>query len=158
AFTYDSTGRVRRMVDPDGQARLLDRSADGSVLLERGGTPGGRPRTAQGAGLVCTYDASGQLTHRRSAAGGAVLRWDDLGRLAEVVTERGQAVRFGYDALGRRVFKEVEGQRVHFRWHGEQLLADEPAEGPPREFVYWPGSFAPLAVVAGSIRHYETGP
>src|SRR5262249_31665836 len=156
---YDPCGRVREAVASDGRAQKFDRATGGAVLHEPADRRTGPTRTAHGAGLVCIYDAVGQLTRRQSAAGEATFHWDGLGRLAEVTTERGQAIRYGYDALGRRVFKEVDGRRVRFRWYGEQLLADEPDGGPPREFVCWPGSFVPLAVVAGQdLICYQTGP
>jgi RHS repeat-associated protein len=149
----DTRGRVRRTTGPGGAVREFARAADGSVLHESAGAP----RTARGGGLTCEYDDAGQLVRRRGPSGEARLHWDGHGRLAEVATEAGGVVRFGYDALGRRVFKEADGRQVRFRWLSEMLLGEESPGGPPRQFVYWPGSFVPLAAVAGEAALYDTG-
>src|SRR5205807_822846 len=108
--------------------------------------------------VLCEYDAAGQAVRRETPAGKARLRWDAFGRLIEVANERGETVRFAYDALNRRVHKEAGGRRVRFRWQGDRLLGDETPEAGPREFVYWPRSFVPVVALNHQTLHYDTGP
>jgi RHS repeat-associated protein len=51
-----------------------------------------------------------------------------------------------YDALGRRRSKATGESITMFSWDGDQLLSDT-VDGKEREFVYYPGSFEPLAVI-----------
>ncbi|MDE1150578.1 MAG: RHS domain-containing protein [Azospirillaceae bacterium] len=120
------------------------------------------------------YDAWGNRVKEWRAAGGAVAvdyRYDAGNRLAEVEenSRKGRTLtRFGYDALGRRVWKESAHtppaaandaataaapawQRTSFLWDGDTLLAEsgqtpENAADPLATlYIYEPGSFRPLA-------------
>jgi RHS repeat-associated protein len=150
----DHCGYVQRLSGPGGVLQEIARSDSGSTLREVAAAP----RTAAGQGVVCEYDAVGQTVRRETPAGKAHLRWDALGRLIEVTNEGGEPVRFAYDALNRRMVKETGGRRVRFRWQGERLFADETPEAGPREFVYWPRSFVPVAALNHRTLHYDTGP
>ncbi|WP_454718786.1 RHS repeat-associated core domain-containing protein [Caulobacter segnis] len=123
------------------------------------------------------YDADGRrIRELRGAGEGRQLRYayDGAGMLAEVVerSRRGLRVtRFGYDALGRRVWKdaayappiaanaepgagpELNFDRTVFYWDGDLMLSEAPAEvggaaTDPLSILYLhePDSFRPLAL------------
>lgn len=137
------------------------------------------------------YDADGRRVRELIGAGEGRerrYRWDGAGRLAEVSerTRRGTRVtRFGYDALGRRAWKESASlpppaanapgapppkpryERTVFWWDGDVLLAEAPAkaDGAPLDplatlYLQKPASFRPLALVrraaAGATRRFTT--
>src|SRR5690606_6509360 len=91
--------------------------------------------------------------------------WDGNQRLAAARVARGTAAStttYGYDPLGRRIFKETLGRRTRFAWDGLALLADA-VDGQVREFVYRPGSVVPWYVMNTSAgvtdrRAYLTDP
>ncbi len=122
------------------------------------------------------YDADGRRVRELRGAGqGRELRYayDGAGMLAEVIdtSRRGTRItRFGYDALGRRAFKDSavlppppanEGgappaapqfARTWFYWDGDALLAEANADntGRPADplatlYLHEPGSLRPLA-------------
>ena len=58
---------------------------------------------------------------------------------------------YGYDPLGRRVFKETAGRRVRYGWDGDAITCDAcAADGRAREFVNWPGGFRPMVLLTVS--------
>ncbi|WP_049973837.1 RHS repeat-associated core domain-containing protein, partial [Azospirillum sp. B4] len=121
------------------------------------------------------YDAWGNRVKEWRAAGGAVAidyRYGPDNRLREVKESSRLGTtftRFGYDALGRRVWKESArlapapandagmtvatsptGRRTTFLWDGDTLLAESGATPGTADdplatvYVYEPGSFRPL--------------
>ena len=53
----------------------------------------------------------------------------------------------GYDAQGRRVFKQTDDKCIVFAWDGDQLFSDKENRLGSREFVYYPDTFEPLALI-----------
>jgi RHS repeat-associated protein len=124
------------------------------------------------------YDADGRRVRElRGAGDGRELRYayDGAGMLAEVVerSRKGLRVtRFGYDALGRRAWKEsgyappaaanaapgaappeLKVARTVFYWDGDVLLAETAADADGAAadplatlYLHEPGSFRPLAL------------
>ncbi|AIY42716.1 hypothetical protein LT85_3558 [Collimonas arenae] len=105
------------------------------------------------------------------------LRWDANQRLIESI-KAGQVTRYGYDPLGRRVFKRNPTHTTWFFWDDDALLGEvrhcndvqsadiwsagnvadlmaarkrlsalKTLHNRVREFVYYPGTFVPLALI-----------
>ena len=84
--------------------------------------------------------------HARSPSGERHYEWDAFGRLtaARISTQNRQShARYYYDALGRRIAKEVDGERVIFGWEGDQL-AYETDGNRSTHYVYEPGTSVPV--------------
>ena len=86
---------------------------------------------------------------REGAQGKTEFTWDAYGRLIESVTN-GKRTLYQSDPLGRRISKETDGIVTRFYWDGDALLGDV-TEEQQREWVYYPGSFEPLAMVQRDI-------
>lgn len=71
-----------------------------------------------------TWDANARI--ESVDAGNQVTRyhWNDLGRLEGITFPDGSRAKYGYDATGRRVFKEVKGVRTEFFWFGNDLMCE----------------------------------
>jgi YD repeat-containing protein len=82
------------------------------------------------------------------------LDWDAQNRLTTVRTPDDRTVRMTYDALGRRRIKAVDGERTFFAWDGDALLSERYEDEPAREYVYYPGTFEPLALIDGNGQVY----
>ncbi|HCR1865098.1 TPA: RHS domain-containing protein [Enterobacter hormaechei subsp. steigerwaltii] len=144
------------------------------------------------------YNRNGQMVARRRLKPGSWqreviterLEWDIRGQLVRLCSDT-QETRYGYDGLGRRVFKKTvnAGEDTAalrwFWWEGDALMAEaqetadttetstaacdiqmpgsdqarrekltQPAQGQTlREYVYYPYSFEPLALIT-----HRTGP
>ncbi|WP_126227053.1 RHS repeat-associated core domain-containing protein [Burkholderia ambifaria] len=99
------------------------------------------------AGMHFEYDARGNPVRKRTPAGEQEYEWDEFNRLqASRVTEtsRQSQSRYFYDALGRRIAKEVNGERTVFGWDGNMLAYESNAER-GTHYIYEPASFIPLA-------------
>ncbi len=99
------------------------------------------------AGTSFAYDARGNLVRKQSPTGQQRYEWDAFNRLQAVTVEetsRRCEARYFYDPLGRRIAKEVNGERTVFGWDGD-TLAYESNERGSTHYLYEPGSFVPLA-------------
>ncbi|RWX42975.1 RHS repeat-associated core domain-containing protein, partial [Candidatus Electrothrix aarhusensis] len=131
-------------------------------------------REGRHQGTRYRFDRAGNLVERRDGERDLRLVWDANQRLVE--SHAGDKItRYGYDPLGRRLFKETEGQRTSFYWDGDALLGEttaavaaeteQAAESSPdttREYLYYPETFEPLALIEGgdapAVYHYHNDP
>lgn len=104
-----------------------------------------------------TYDARGNLIHEQRGKAGVIqttFRYNFANQLIEV-SKNNQLIRFAYDPLGRRIYKQDEFGRTDFIWAGDQL-AQEIRGGNVKTYIFEPESFKPLAVAQNdSIYHYH---
>ncbi|MNM35055.1 putative deoxyribonuclease RhsC [compost metagenome] len=196
-YRYDAIGRLLQHTDPKGRIERFFNDPTGDRLRTEikqvqarkvvGGsdddlTTWTREGTYQNVHYV--FDRAGDLVRKGNPQGSAPddleLIWDANHRLAES-RRNGQATHYGYDPLGRRVFKRNPTQTTWFFWDGDALLgevqqANDDEEAAPvwvgnvanllevktrqrrlaalheraREYVYYPGTFVPLALVGKS--------
>lgn len=132
-FRYDDIGRltaVRRAARPEETYR---HDANGTLCETSEGVrpcaPGGRVQAA--ADRRYTYGVDGCVTTIAMPQGIQRLQHDVDGRLQSVTLPDGREVRYGYDALGRRVFKHVAGVRTDFVWQSCDLAAELRDGQPP---------------------------
>ncbi|UKE68208.1 DUF6531 domain-containing protein [Xanthomonas cerealis pv. cerealis] len=193
-YRYDVLGRLLQHTDPKGRIERFfndpagDRLATRVQLVQLRKAAGGDDdqqvqwtREGSYAGVHYVFDRAGDLIRKGSPAGpepdDLELLWDANHRLAES-RKAGQTTHYGYDPLGRRVFKRNPTHTTWFYWDGDALLGevkqahDEPDAAPvwvgnvanlievrkrqdklkrlherTREYVYYPGSFVPLALI-----------
>ncbi|MBL6458663.1 DUF4123 domain-containing protein [Belnapia sp. T6] len=203
AYSYDSEDRLRERADSRLGIARYEYDAEGQLLAVYGLSPGASERFAyDGAGnrvrsngqaalhnalnqllaqgdLRCTYDERGNLVERRSGAACWRYRYDLSNRLVLAEQEGRWRVRYGYDALGRRVRKESSRYgpaglecttSTRYVWAGEHLIREvgetarhggtvrPPApERQVRDYLYWPQSHVPLLLrEAGRVYQYHT--
>ncbi|WLA07623.1 DUF6531 domain-containing protein [Xanthomonas translucens] len=198
-YRYDVLGRLLQHTDPKGRIERFFNDPAGDRLATRvqqvqlrkvaGGDDDQQVQwTREGsyAGVHYVFDRAGDLIRKGSPAGpepdDLELLWDANHRLAES-RKAGQATHYGYDPLGRRVFKRNPTHTTWFYWDGDALLGevkqahDEPDAAPvwvgnvadligvrkrqdklkrlherTREYVYYPGSFVPLALIEKELK------
>jgi RHS repeat-associated protein len=200
-YTYDPMGRITEHLDPQRKlTRYLNDPAGDRLctcINERQGQATVRSdlprdewsREGEYQGIHYRFDRAGNLIERTDGQQTLNLVWDGNQRLTESLTN-GQITLYGYDALGRRLFKETSGKRTQFYWDGDALVGEkvidlappqiQPAETVvglserrpvqpscsfrnPREYVYYPETFEPLALIDGppesrQIYHYHNDP
>ncbi len=193
-YRYDVLGRLLQHTDPKGRIERFFNDPAGDRLATRvqqvqlrkvaGGDDDQQVQwTREGSydGVHYVFDRAGDLIRKGSPTGpepdDLELLWDANHRLAES-RKAGQATHYGYDPLGRRVFKRNPTHTTWFYWDGDALLGevkqahDAPDAAPvwvdnvanlieakrrkeklaklherTREYVYYPGTFVPLALV-----------
>ncbi|GHA70168.1 RHS repeat-associated core domain-containing protein [Cognatilysobacter bugurensis] len=143
-YTHDPLGRVMSHADPTGRIAHFLNDAAGDRLQTRvrparmkrvsGGDAMPDLWTREGVheGVRYVFDRTGTLVLRstdQTCAGLADrseelhLRWDASQRLVE--SRKGTEItRYGYDAVGRRVFKRNATHTTWFFWDGDTLAAE----------------------------------
>lgn len=197
-YRYDAIGRLLQHIDPKGKVERYFNDPAGDRLRTEvkqvqarkvvgGGDDDLTTWTREGTyqGMHYVFDRAGDLVRKGVPHGDApddlTLIWDANHRLAES-RRNGQSTYYGYDPLGRRVFKRNPTQTTWFFWDGDALLgevqqANDAEEAAPvwvgnvaslvevrrrqrrleklhervREYVYYPGTFAPLALLSRDV-------
>lgn len=151
-FIYEPMRRVREHVDPEGRVHkyLYDPVGDLLRPISNGEDNNGVwSRTEQFRGMTYQFNGSGNLIEKRDGENVLRLEWDDSSRLTRSETSIGNGclTSYGYDIQGRRIFKQNTEQYVSFFWDGDFLLGDKLANGHQREFIYYPNSARPIAII-----------
>lgn len=160
-FTYDPMGRITEHLDPTAKLTrwLNDPAGDRLTTTVRAPPPGQAgdgtwSREGTYDGTDYRFDRAGNLVERAGADGRLTLAWDANNRLIRS-TRHGVATEYGYDPLGRRVSKRTGEATTLFAWDGDALLGDAAVDGAGaaeavrREWVYYPETFEPLALLRG---------
>ncbi len=158
-FSHDPMNRIIQASNPEQQLQHLSYDPAGDLLEHLPDMASGLRRAGYN-GIQYSYDPAGNLVERRSDDDMIRLTWDEQNRLKTVRTGDDTRIDMAYDALGRRCSKAVNGERTFFRWDGDTLLSEQFEDQGAREYVYYPGTFEPLAVIDGdgSIHYYHNDP
>lgn len=173
-YTYDPLGRLISHLDPQQRLKRYLNDPAGDRLRARvrepqqGKASSDWHRDGEYDGSYYHFDRAGNLTRRQGTDGNLQLTWDANQRLIESRTN-GKPTTYQYDPLGRRICKQTGDTTTHFCWDGDALLGDaivvEPGGAGPtvrmmREWVYYPGTFEPLALMQshGSLVGSEAAP
>ncbi|WP_313254434.1 RHS repeat-associated core domain-containing protein [Stenotrophomonas sp.] len=171
-YRYDAIGRLLEHIDPKQKVERYFNDPAGDRLRTEvkqvqarkvvGGdedelTTWTREGTYQGVHYV--FDRAGDLVHKGAPHGDApddlTLIWDANHRLAES-RRNGQSTYYGYDPLGRRVFKRNPTQTTWFFWDGDALLGEVQQANDAEDAVpVWVGNVASLVEVKRRQRRLE---
>ncbi|WP_080422480.1 RHS repeat-associated core domain-containing protein [Burkholderia ubonensis] len=166
-YRYDPIGRLIESTDPVAKERFAFDPASNIIdPVQQQTMPASRPSpvrpestlpaevpTVLGnllkayAGMHFQYDARGNLVRKRMPAGEQEYEWDGFNRLLSVrvaETSRQSQSRYFYDAFGRRIAKEVNGERTVFGWDGDTLAYESDGQR-TTHYIYEPRQFVPLA-------------
>ena len=145
-FNYDAIGRVIKHINPEGKIKQFLYDLSGNLLKNQNTRKNGE-RTLNYEGTNYCFDAAGNLVERKGARGHTRFEWDGNNRLTAAVHDDGSRTEFTYDAQGRRFSKITGDKAVNFAWDGDYLLSDSKDGKGSREFVFYPDSFEPLAII-----------
>jgi RHS repeat-associated protein len=152
AFGYDALGRLTSVTDRSGVIEHYIYDPNGAILE----THRGRRVLASGGKALeegsrrYTYGSDGALQRIDGAGGVTSLLHDTGGQLTKVTLPDGRVVGYEYDALGRRVAKDVDGVRTEFVWEGPVLAAEcRNGEAVQTHYLF---AFEPLMQWEGSKR------
>lgn len=184
-YRYDPLGRIIEHLDPQRRItnylndpagdRLRTRIVESARqhVASEGQVQNHWRREGEYDGTYYRFDRAGNLVERRDRKRDLHLTWDASQRLIESQSS-GTVTCYGYDPLGRRVFKETRGRRTLFYWDSDTLVgesvvlcnqpvtandddvvagAEQSKDGKAvtqketREYVYYPETFEPLASV-----------
>lgn len=172
-FRYDPLGQIVEHIDPQGRLKKFFQDPAGDRLTTGVKRDGTWRREGWCEGVHYRFDAAGNLVERRDERQldgeepkTLALAWDANQRLVrsrrratfgDAEPDEAETV-YGYDPMGRRVFKRTGSDEVRFGWDGDALVAEraidqEPGTRSRCEYLYYPHSFVPLAVVDGEVSY-----
>ena len=146
SYRYDASGSIEQAGRPDPNPELAEvpgtREVTGTLLRSAGN-------------VRYDYDGQGRATTRHVRTLSGQLRtwryvWDGDDRLTSVTTPDGVTWRYGYDAYGRRVYKQrlaADGrivERTDFVWDGVTLAEQAHSSGHTTTWTYRPDGVTPL--------------
>lgn len=147
-FTYDPRGRIRRYVNPQGIIKLFLYDPAGDLLKPMSNQmrkPGERLVTYDGTDYK--FDAAGNLVERSHENDTIAFEWDENNRLIAANHKNRSESFMVYDCQGRRISKKTNDKETYFAWDGNNILSDSTGGDTVREFIFYPDSFKPLAVI-----------
>ena len=145
-YRHDGLGNLIGAAYADGKMDLRMPDAVGNLFkapnkTDRKYGPAGQLLESKGPDGVTKYeyDPEGNLAKKLLPDGSAwTYAWNGAGMLAKVIRPDGETVEFGYDALGRRVWKKYGGKTTKWIWDGnvpvhEWVEVDPALEEPTAE-------------------------
>ena len=156
-FEYDPLGRIRHFTSYVTGTEDLDYDPSGNLLKPTNASLlEGEVRAMAWQDTSHFYDAAGRLVRKQVGTAETRFTWNAVDQLVACTTPSGEKVTYEYDPLGRRTRKVGLSNTTRFSWDGDWLLAEHNGSEHPREFVFRPFTFEPLAAVNGSISYFET--
>ena len=149
-YDYDPLSQLMRHTDPQGQLERFFQDPAGDRLQTQVEASDEWSRSGEYGGVRYGFDRAGQLARRESDVASTALTWDANHRLVQSQTADGVATRYGYDPLGRRVSKQTGATRTRFHWDGNAILAEQDEVRGVREYVHYPDTFEPAALIDGA--------
>ncbi|TDO20927.1 RHS repeat-associated core domain-containing protein [Pedobacter duraquae] len=165
SFRHDVYGNLAEVIYGDGTVEFKMPDAVGNLFeteqqKDRAYGKGGRLLKSKNATFA--YDKLGNLTRKEERNGDVWLyEWNVAGMLAKVIRPDDQEVSFGYDALGRRVWKKFRQTTTHFVWDGnvplhEYKTFDTEKEHEDNQLTTWifeEDNFIPVAKIKREKRY-----
>lgn len=155
SFTYDPMGRIKKSINPKSRIEEFLYDPVGDLLQsdhQFDKETGLRKSTYKGTDYY--FNAAGSLVQKEGQDRKLTFEWDGNDRLVKAESNTGQVTEIGYDAQGRRLFKQTGEKHTIFQWDGEQLVSDNVDRQGEREFVYYPDSFEPFALINSDRKVY----
>lgn len=129
-FGYDNVDRLTSMTSPTLPSETYNFNVVGNrTSSHRSATYNYQPNTnllTMTATATYVYDANGNMTSKNEGVNSWRYTWDYENRLTSATLQR-RTAKYVYDALGRRVRREMVGERdnVKFIYDGLDVLVDD---------------------------------
>ncbi len=155
-YNYDSAGRLGQLTHTNSLNQAIEDyrysyTADDQIesvtslfsapLLPESKTAAAADasnRITQFGATSFAFDAAGRTTGRTDAQGTTSYTWDARGRLTQATLPDGRNVTYGYDALGRRASRSVNGTTTSFLYDGADVVLDRNMDGSTVNYLNGP--------------------
>ncbi len=139
--------------NPDNEIEAIASLASGTLLptAKAAATADSANRVSRFGQAGYTFDEEGQTRTKTDNQGTTTYDWDARGRLNKVTLPNGQAVSYGYDAIGRRNGRTAGGLSTSFLYDGQDVALDKGAGGNAIDYLNGPG-------MDNLLRQSSTGP
>jgi RHS repeat-associated protein len=148
-FTADSSGRLVKLDDPDGNTATF--SYDENGYLSEAESPAGTALSQQ-------HDDRGHLLHSDYGGASTAYSYDDQNRVASVQDPAGGAVRYTYSGstMVPSSVTDQEGGSTQFTSAGGQLTTVTDADGNTTRYAYDPaGNLISVTDADGGVTRFQ---
>ncbi|OWK30950.1 DUF4123 domain-containing protein [Sphingomonas mucosissima] len=161
-FDYDAEGQLTRHVRSNGAVDEFSYDGNGNRTHSPAGSAqfDATDRIVEQGTSHYTHDDNGSMVARVGPDSAWRFAYDGFGRLITAEDATGRRIGYGYDALGRRLWKRVTGdgqdRTTRFIWAGEQVIREVSDGAAPRDYCYWPQTYTPLLLRDGDqLYHFH---
>ncbi len=166
SYEYDQSGELTTVKGRAAAAYRYDEhgnrvekaGANGTVAYSYSGNRLDKETSSDGSSRSYTYDETGNVTSVVDSAKGTTrFSYDARGAVSRIELPDGTNIRYTYDALNRRVGKNVAGpsgnEDLIYRYEGANLTRVVGADGSTlRQYIYGPKNNL-IAIVAGGATY-----
>jgi RHS repeat-associated protein len=126
AYAYDSLNRITSAKNPASTAESFTYDGAGNRTASAGSSYkyDAAGRLISAAGVSYTYDNNGNLIKRIDSKGTTTYTYDIQNRLVAINLPGGSTATYKYDALGRRIEKNVGGTVTQYVYDGLNILLE----------------------------------
>lgn len=156
SYDYDEVSRLKRLTHVGAGQTIEDfgfdynnndeivsiTSSAAATLLppaKSAGTADAANRIAQFGQATYSFNEQGMTSAKTDAQGTTAYQWDARGRLTQVTLPNGQAVQYGYDALGRMSSRTAGGTTTTSLYDGTEVVLDRASDGGQVDYLNGPG-------------------
>lgn len=163
-FKHDVHGNLSEVIYGDGTTEYRLPDAVGNLYeskdrKDRKYSAGGKLLESKTAKYK--YDDEGNLIKKKESNGNTwQYEWNESGMLRKVIRPDGYTVTFGYDALGRRLWKKYKSTVTKWVWDGNKPLHEwkefDTKESSSDDLITWvfnEHNFAPTAKIKGEKKY-----
>jgi RHS repeat-associated protein len=149
-YRYDRSGQLIQWQNSRGEVEQFRYDAAGNPLNSTSDSWRAN-RVTTWRGEECQYDVAGNLISR----GATRYEYDVFNQLVRIKRADGVIIEYQYDALGRRIGKQMGTTRVRYVWNQLQLVGEQVGDT-RREYVCYPQSWRLLcSFTAGQAYFYH---
>ncbi len=170
SYEYDAANKLSRILhanaisgfaledlkytyNPDNEIEAIASLASGTLLptAKAAAAADSANRVSRFGQAGYTFDEEGQTRTKTDNQGTTIYDWDARGRLNKVTLPNGQAVNYGYDAMGRRNGRTAGGLTTNYLYDEQDIALDQGAGGNAIDYLNGPG-------MDNLLRQSSTGP
>ena len=156
-FKYDKAGRLTEVIYSAGETETFEYDPAGNRMnsvngqktkIERGN------RLVSADGYDYEYDLRGNLIRKKNSQSSLLFCYNSFNQLIYFESSDGKKGKYYYDALGRRICKEIlGGKKVKFYWDQFRLLGEECNEN-LTEYIFHPNHFVPISFIENDRAYF----
>src|SRR5262249_9431462 len=144
-YEYDAQGQVIRAAWSSGRQESHNYDGNGNAVTANGVRRRfDGDRLLEAEGRKYTFNDLGQVVEIEANRATTRLSYDCCGSLVSARRPDGRISEYGYDALGRRLWKRSGEHMTTYLWDGRRLAYERSGEE-VAEYVYFQSTFEPLA-------------
>jgi RHS repeat-associated protein len=133
----------------DGAGNRLASATDGNYAYDKLG------RLISAEGAEYTYDRNGNILTRTNGNGTTIYTYDFENQLIGIQFPDGTTAAYQYDALGRRIAKNVNGNVTAYFYDGPNILLETDGSGNLQaRYTFGPGVDQPLMMERGGQAYF----